>query len=149
MSNLVKLEENLSEELLNEDVRVSRVSMCPNLDKNMSRSLFKRKNLTTKLIKAQSLSPDSIYILDQTPQENLFQSKPIMKLKKGLTTKKAASFGPKKSSKLQNDIKTLLHRAIKIRNASTHNIQNGEGSKESAPVIPAKMGVTMRDVKKV
>ncbi|CAI2359592.1 unnamed protein product [Moneuplotes crassus] len=139
MNKLIHFEENLSEELLDEDVSVSRLNMSPNIEKNMVGSPFHFGHNFMKLGDKESCpepnsackSPSCASSTLEVPSNDFSCSKS----KKNDRAQRAS---------LKEDIKDLLHQAIRLR--SLPNCSKKEKCEEVPALRRFNGEITMRDI---
>ncbi|CAI2377306.1 unnamed protein product [Moneuplotes crassus] len=155
-------EENLSDQLLREDVEVSNIRVSMGIVKNMSSIPFGARYRQNQLKKVASFPVNKNQVNDWEFQKNCIPKKN--------TAKRIYSSSLPKTSDIQSDIRALLQKAIKIRHlynvdsARSEDCQEENVSKENSQVsqeAAKKAGnnlldkqsficrdVTMRDVKR-
>ncbi|CAI2359612.1 unnamed protein product [Moneuplotes crassus] len=139
MNKLIHFEENLSEELLDEDVSVSRLNMSPNIEKNMTGSAFHSSHGFMKLDDNESCSePDSACKSPSCESSTL--EVPL----NGLSCSKSKKNDRAQRISLRDEIKNLLHQAIRLRSLPNYNKKE---KYEEVPALRRLNGeVTMRDI---
>ncbi|CAI2366402.1 unnamed protein product [Moneuplotes crassus] len=140
MNNFSLFDENLSEDFLDENVSVSSINTSPNLEKNMAESKFSLRVKATKVaggelcLDSQPVCKNSLVIDNSLEQSDSYAiQKEQRKLK------------PVSKSSIQTEIKSLLQKAILIRNLSC--CEKNSRARLSVAHRPTDKTVTMRDVK--
>ncbi|CAI2366120.1 unnamed protein product [Moneuplotes crassus] len=140
MNNFFLFDENLSEDFLDENVSVSSINTSPNLEKNMAERKFdfgvKEKKATNG-----GFLLDSQFVCKNSPViDNSLKLSDSCVIQKEQRKLKPAS-----KSSIQTEIKSLLQKAILIRNSAC--CQKNNRARHYVAHRPAEKTVTMKDVK--
>ncbi|CAI2385684.1 unnamed protein product [Moneuplotes crassus] len=117
MNVIEEFDWELSDEFLDENASVSNVNVSENLDKNMAKSLFCRKNEIWKISETESFFLNKSEVMLSIEPETLL-SKDAALPRKALPFKKSSYQGPYPKSKLKSDMKVLLNKVKRIRSYS-------------------------------
>ncbi|CAI2368721.1 unnamed protein product [Moneuplotes crassus] len=115
MKTLSIFDENLSEELLDENVSASRISISLKIDKNMRNNPLQNKGKRKDLPEPPSCSVRCIPTFSYSGKENTYDAIKSKNHSRCLSSAKLLEQRCTTKSKLQLDIKDLLHKAIEIR----------------------------------
>ncbi|CAI2363981.1 unnamed protein product [Moneuplotes crassus] len=143
MSELINFEENLSEDLLDENASASRVNMSPNIDKNMSNSAFHFHFGADRM-------KDMKFCEEKSSSKELPRGgSAIEPSSQSLISNKQSHSNSDQRVGLKQEIKDLLHKAIRLRSlsdSSSNDNKKRRKEREFPAISPIDQIVTMRDI---